>query len=289
MSAKTKLALTAALGLALSACGGPAEHFSAPVGETMFATEPDAQWRLPRGLEEVSGLALMPDGALISHDDERGELHLIDVEAGRRIARIGVGEPPLTGDFEGVAIVGEETVYLITSSGVLVRAHLSGTAPVRAVTTYDTGLSERCEIEGLAYDQARNSLIIACKTVFDDSLEDLAVFFAWSLEDEALIDADMVTVSLSEIAEPLGLVSFSPSGVEIDPVSGRLLVVAARENAFAELSREGEVISLRRLSRLHVQAEGVSATAEGDLAIVDEAGGRGDARLTIYRRRDVQH
>lgn len=80
-----------------------------------------------------------------------------------------------------------------------------------------------------------------------------------------------------------GLREFRPSSVEIDNVSGRILLLSANEGAFAELSPEGELVAARRLGHDHPQAEGMTVSTDGELIISDEGAGQ-HARIAIYRR-----
>ncbi len=271
--------------LAAAACGGP-PRYPPPEGDTAFATKPDGQWRLPAGLREASGLAATADGKLLAHDDERAVIYEIDIADARMGRAISFGTPPSSGDFEGVAQDSLGRIYLITSTGKLHRGVLGGDGAVGTIEVFDTGLRGVCEVEGLAFDPARDSLIVACKTPYLNELNGFAAFRSWSVAREALDEDYALNVPVSDIASKIGVAGFSPSGVDVDPATGRLIVVAARENALAELAADGTVLAARRLSPLHVQAEGVAVGADGRLYVVDEAGPRDAARIAVYARRD---
>ena len=77
---------------------------------------------LPGRLEEISGLAITPEGRLFGHDDERAVVHEIDAEGGEVGKRFTVGDPPLAGDFEGMAIGprladGDRSLLLLSDNG----------------------------------------------------------------------------------------------------------------------------------------------------------------------------
>jgi uncharacterized protein YjiK len=91
---------------------------------------------------------------------------------------------------------------------------------------------------------------------------------------------------MSHISGPLRRVDdeFEPTSVEVDPVAGNCLVLAGPQKALAEVTPQGRVLSVAALpKRLHEQPEGIALT-DGALVIADEGGG-GDARLTLYSRR----
>lgn len=76
------------------------------------------QWRLPDALREISGLALTPDGHLLAVADERAVIYELNYVDGKLVRAFAFGEPPLRGDFEGIAWLNER-VYLVTSEGML--------------------------------------------------------------------------------------------------------------------------------------------------------------------------
>ena len=130
-----------------------------------------------------------------------------------------LGDPPLQDDFEGLAIAPDGTFWLTTSRGVVYRFREGDDGEHVAFERFDTGLGEICEVEGLAYLAAEESLILACKRNHARGMRD--------------------TVSLSylaalrrrrAVAEPAGGGSrasrgerhFRPSALDIDARSGRL-------------------------------------------------------------------
>src|SRR5688572_23063229 len=73
------------------------------VQDTTGAREaPLAQWLLPPGLQEISGLALTKDNRLLVHDDELGQVSEIDYRRGVLVKRFSLGKG-IAGDFEGIA------------------------------------------------------------------------------------------------------------------------------------------------------------------------------------------
>jgi len=132
--------------------------------------KPSKKLRLPKKLREVSGLASTQSGRLFGHDDEKGVIYEIDTDNGKILKEWLVGSGPLRGDFEDIAIAGEY-FYLVASDGTLIRFP-EGSADQRvSYRRIDTGLDGVCEVEGLEYDGARGSLLLACKTVYKKKLK----------------------------------------------------------------------------------------------------------------------
>ena len=152
---------------------------STAYGASLFAAEPNAQWRLPAGLREISGLAVTPDGRLMGHDDEEAILYQIDVETGV-VKRFSVGEPAVRGDFEGLAIDPAGAFYLITSTGHMYRFFEGPNGGYVDYETFDTGLRHVAEIEGLAFQLAEDCVVLACKTNYSPALQGALALYAWS-------------------------------------------------------------------------------------------------------------
>lgn len=280
MTTTIKRALIAAL-LTVGACGqasqSPANaQTSAPPPGSLFAAEPDLVWRLPNQLREISGLAVSPDGRLFAHDDEHAIIHQIDITRGAIVKSFALGAPPIAGDFEGIAISPEGEFWLTTAEGQIHRFREGANGASVAYETFDTGLADTCEIEGLAYVSAER-LILACKRNAARNMRNTIALYEWRPGERAQLWRSLPE---AEITERAGVRHFRPSSLDIDPATGRLLLLSAFDAALLELSPEGELLSARALGSGHIQAEGVAVLTDGALAVADEAG---DARALLSR------
>lgn len=271
--------------LAIAACSPspePAQAEAAPEG-SLFAAAPAQQWRLPDRLREISGLAAAPDGRLFGHDDETAVIYEIDAGEGRLIKAFALGDPPLTGDFEGLAITPAGDFWLTTSEGRLHRFREGEDGAAVAYEQFDAGLADICEIEGLAYLAAEESLILACKRNEARDMRDTISLHAWPIGggDAAL----WRTLPAADAASAAGVRRFRPSSLDVDTRSGRLILLSANDGALAEIGADGALVSARALAGDHRQAEGAAVLRDGALAIADEAGGRShEPMLRIYPR-----
>ena len=249
-----------------------------------FALDADShtQWALPGRLLEISALTVTDDGRLLAVDDERAIIYELDYVEGGLVKAFALGKPVIRGDFEGLAAMGDR-VFLMTSEGEIVAAPEGEDGERVSYERYKTEVDSECEFEGLAEDRAKRELLLLCKNVLKKaSIEALAIF-PWSVDREQ-IDADrVIELPVAAIAQAIRMRKLHPSGIVVDPTSGNLLVVAAREQALIELDGEGRLIDARRLplASRHPQAEGI-ALGPGRLFIADE-GGNGRARLSVYR------
>lgn len=240
------------------------------------------QWKLPKKLNEISGLAVTPDGRLFAHGDEKGIVYQIDYENGSLIKAFSLGDPAVRGDFEGIALVGN-VVYLVTSEGKIYRANEGRDGERVAYQAFDTGLASQCEIEGLALDGRGQDLLLACKESRAKALVGISMIYRWSLKEQRVLPQS-IAVDAVAVARRLGKKAFNPSGIDVVGASGHLILVAAHQQAIVETDANGRILAALRfpLQNRHRQSEGIAITPDGRLLIADE-GGDGRARLGVYR------
>jgi len=238
------------------------------------------QWKLPSRLKEISGLALSPDGRLFSVDDEEAVIYEIDYSKGKIVKEFALGKPVLQGDFEGIAYLNDR-LLLITSDGLLYSAVEGQDGQHVSYEKIDTELGEECEIEGLAQDPDQARLLIVCKKMHDD--DDGLAIFVWQLGDGHGKNDGRIKLPVNDILAQLETGKVHPSGIAIDPHSGSLYIIAARQRALIELDSEGGFISAGKLphKKRHRQPEGVEISLAGELIISDEGDGS-RARLAVY-------
>lgn len=246
--------------------------------------ETSQQWKLPNRLNEISGLALADDGRLFGVDDESAIVYELDYTRGRIVKAFALGNPAVRGDFEGIAWL-DGKVYLTTSNGVIYVAPEGNDGQRVPFERYKTGLGDECEIEGLGQDRAEGTLLLVCKALRKKaSIRRLAVF-TWSVAERAPDVDATILLPETQILGRLKRNRLRPSGITVDPHSGNLLIVAARQYALIEVTRDGVLVSAKSLELVnrHRQSEGIELTVNGKLLIADEGGGH-RARLAVYRQ-----
>lgn len=245
-----------------------------------FKKEDVQQWQLPMKLKEISGLALTQDGRIFAHDDERGTLYAIDEKTGEIRKRFSLGERTARADFEGIAIV-EDDIYLVTSGGTIYLTHEGNDRQKVEYQQFPTDLVDICEVEGLTYEPDSRLLMMVCKVVFKASDRDSILVYGWSPETREL-SSPLIKIAADELLPRIDKRGFNPSGIEYVDELKRLLIVAAEQHLILELTMDGEIVALQKLSmKRHPQTEGVAVLKDGSLILADE--GRNRATLSIYK------
>jgi uncharacterized protein YjiK len=246
------------------------------------------QWKLPDRLNEISGLALSPDGRLFAVADEDAAIYELDYDEGRVVKAFAFGKPVQRGDFEGIAIL-DDLFWLTTSSGEIFSGPEGADGEQMAFQRFRTNLGSKCEIEGLAADQKSRSLSLVCKKLSKGSdLEGLAIF-NWSVQQQQVIAENTVLLPVRKIRRRLNTDKFNPSGITVVPTNGNFVIVASRQRALVEITPDGELVTARKFELVsrHRQPEGIELTRDARLLISDEGGHR-RARLAVYWQEGVQ-
>lgn len=271
----------AAVLLVAAGVGSAASGRAAGLDAFDLRSEPALEWKLPKRLREISGLAAIGE-RIFAHDDERAVIYELDPRRERIAKAFQLGDPPVSGDFEGLAVAGER-FFLVTSGGWLYEAREGDDGagvPYRAV---DTGIGRKCEVEGLAFEPDDQCLLLLCKHSADHALRHFVAIHRWSLAKAAEPGpGELLVIPVEDIGARIGEEAFEPSGIERDPSSGNYFLVAAKQAAVAEVTPAGVVVSARRLEPgRHRQAEGITFTPRGELVLGDE-GSKNRARIAVY-------
>lgn len=246
------------------------------------ATEP-VRVELPKGLQEISGLAAVGNEIVYAHNDEHGIVYKVDLNAGDITAAFALGEPTVSGDFEGIA-VRNGRVYLITSKGYLYEAPLGEHRDRVVFNLYNTGLAEVCEVEGLAIaDTHAGDFFIACKTGLTEATKDRLVVFRWHLSKRLPVGDPVIDIAFKEFLTEKQRKKFAPSAIDLRD-NGDVVILSARNGLIVEIPQATGTPSVSHLDEVrHVQAEGLAIMKNGSIVIADEGGSQKKrGAITVY-------
>lgn len=243
---------------------------------------PVAMWLMPPELREISGLALLPNGLVLTHDDNIGRVYEIDPKTGILIKGFSL-EGGVRGDFEAITVAGSD-IYLLESKGKIYKFKEGTDGGQVPYTVYNPGLGKECEFEGLAYEADSSRLLMACKRLLGKKAPHELLIFRVPLP---LGDPSAITTLRVPIQDVIGSnpwKDFRPSDINIDPFTRNYVMVASREKGLVEITPDGEVVRSVPLPGDHRQAEGVAITRDSLLMVSDEANVK-PAAITLYRWR----
>ncbi len=235
-------------------------------------------------LKEISGLSpTNTEGVYLAIADERGEVFFVDGKASGGVQKQVLFREK--GDFEGVEMVGN-TIWASKSNGDLFEiTEWEQSTP--KIEEYKTPLKKTNDIEGLAYDPLRKSLLLACKEN-PDSLYPRQIF-SFSLESKTLDKTAVYTIQPEEVNRLVPYLStekhdyFSPSGLAVHPLTGDVYVISTALKRLVVLDyKTGNIKFARRLDKkILPQPEGISFDKAGNLLLSSE-GKEGEGLLLKF-------
>jgi hypothetical protein len=271
------VALTALSAIAVAAAPGKdSATLSAYLGQA-----PAKQFYLPKGLSEVSGLAVASNDTVFAHDDNYAIVYEVDLRTEKAIKAFALGKPTVKGDFEDI-VARDGYVYLLTSDGRLFEAPVGANRKRVIYNAYDTGVGEHCETEGLAFGPADGDFLILCKKPHEAGIKDRLVIYIWNLHDRRPVATPWLNVSLDGLVEKLDQANFHPSAFAWRRERGTLIIVSAKGHSAIEIDQQGHLLDRFKFDKQrHPQPEGLTLMPDGRLILSDE-GPSGHGKIAVY-------
>lgn len=245
-------------------------------------------FEMPKELKEISGISFYSETEFVAIEDETGDLFFYDITKKEVTEKRKFAGP---GDYEDVAVAGDD-IYVLESDGRIyeIKNFKSGNAKAEVIKTE---LSEKNNVEGLAYDAKNNRLLLATKDHgLDKDKEDKDIYafdlktktlnktavYALNIENiEAHFKGDAIEEASKSFLKAMGNHNmneiFRSSAVTIDPKTQNILVLSSINNIIAVLSPEGTILKMISLKGKEFrQPEGISFTPSGNKLYVSNEG-----------------
>ncbi len=247
-------------------------------------------YRVPSELGEISGISFINDTVLVSIQDEEGLLYFYDLQKEEITKKYEFWKGK---DYEDLAVVGND-VWIVSSSGALYEIKNFKTEPAKP-NVFKTVLKEDNNIEGLAYDDQNNRLLLAVKDRSLDGDEKEKDIYEFDLKTKILNTKAVYSIRLSEIEsffkgdeieefskkilkavgnQNLNKV-FRTSALSFHPITRELYVLSSLNNIIAVLNSKGSIVRILELDgKEFTQPEGLAFTRDGRLFISNEGKGQ---------------
>jgi uncharacterized protein YjiK len=256
----------------------PDSAIAKPTGFPYDFKTPDDKMVLGDHLHEISGMAYVPAKNLIlTENDEKGDIFTIDFA--NRQDKVGKIKFGGKGDYEDIVYT-DTAVYMLISSGSIVKVNTVDSS--MNTTQYDLP-GEKNEFETMYLDKANHSLVMLCKQC-DHEKDEIRQAYNFDLKTNTFSTEPAYTIQIAEIQKLLDdkKAEFKPSAAGINPITGKLFILASVGKLLVIASKEGKVEQVFRLDPvMYNQPEGLTFAPNGDLYISNE-GGEGVATILKF-------
>jgi len=244
---------------------------------------------VPKDLKEISGISFLNDSVVAAVEDENGILYFFDLYKKKIIREFSFAED---GDYEDLARKGKD-MYVVRADGVIYKiANFEDEHP--QISYYETPLKSKNDIEGLAYDDKNDRLLLSVKekNLSKTDKEDIAKnIYQFTLKDMKFHSEPAIRISLKDIEKQFkgdNLMEASKhflkaagndnlnevikqSALTYHPKSGKLYVLSSINKFILILNEDGSFFKVVRFKgKEFIQPEGIAFNSKGELYISNE-------------------
>lgn len=264
-------------------------------------SNPAKVYELPPVLDEISGISLIDEKRIACVQDELGQIFIYNMDLKEIERHFDFGKEL---DYEDIEIIGSDA-YVLESDGDLHVVYDFLNENKRKTDKKELALESRNDCEGLCYQKATNSLLIACKGKAglgkDNDLKGYRAVYRYSLEEEKLIEAPVMLVKIDNLLDysnlnvfakisyklastfdPNGDIRFQPSAIDIHPKSGYIYITSFVGGVLAVYDKNAHLVTTEKLDRImFMQPEGLDFDKNGNMYISNESNG-GKANILFF-------
>jgi hypothetical protein len=242
---------------------------------------PSSKMELDDKLHEISGMAFLPvqgQELMLAENDEKGTIYTVDFK-NKTIepSKLKFGGK---GDYEDIVHT-DSIDYLLVSPGSVVEVKIQKDSSVTTLE-YNLGIGGTNEFEAMYMDSTKKSLILLCKEC-DHEKDKIRAAYRYDMATKMFSKSPVYQIDIATIQDMLNdnKAEFKPSAAGINPVTGKLFIVASVGKLLVIASPDGKVEQVFRLDpEKFNQPEGLTFAPNGDLYISNEGG---DGIATILK------
>ena len=231
---------------------------------------PDEKMELGKHLHEISGMAYIPGKDLIlGENDEKGDIYTFDFK--NKIDNVGKIKFGGKGDYEDIVHT-DTAVYMLVATGSIVQVMTKDSSVTIQEFTLDRG--GKSEFEAMYLGADKKSLVLLCKECSKEK-DEVRTAYRFDLATLTFSTEPLYTIDLAVIKKMLNdeKAEFKPSAAAINPVTGKLFIVASVGKLLVIADKDGKVEQVFSLDpALYNQPEGMTFAPNGDLYISNEGG-----------------
>ncbi len=236
---------------------------------------------LKRPLREISGIDYISDNSLVAINDEAGKLFFVNPSSGLFEA-FEFGKKD---DYEDIIIAGS-SYFVMNSKGHLFEVSVRDK---KLLASYTNNFGKHIEFESLCYDRLNNQLLLICKECGKNPNSINA--YRFSLLSKEYLAGTYFSIPWIDIRRMMkdNSIECKPSGASINPVNGKLYIIASLSKTLLQCSVTGQLEATYGLNPDHFpQPEGICFSPGGDLYIANEGvQGKGTLLKFSFRPKDI--
>jgi len=228
-------------------------------------------FKLDIAIKEISGIVWDTEqNQFIAHNDEKGQIYFLDRGGGAIIGTPYIFNPS-KGDYEDIAMIGEE-VYVLISDGTIYKIGMDSTGKRNSTDLGKIGLSGKNDFETLYYDAERKALVMICKNCESDNKQTVSAF-AYYPDSAGFVTKPIYTLDAAKIKQlsPRQTSKFQPSAARIHPILKKIFIISSASNQLVIADTSGAVEGVYMLAKkLFPQPEGLTFKSNGEMFIANE-------------------
>lgn len=245
-------------------------------------SNPTKKIGLPLELQEISALSYLSENKLVCLHDEKADVFVINYQSGKIASKSSSG---VWGDYEGIEYV-KNTLWLTRADGELMEIKNFMKENEKKRTYKIDKVSSKNDVEGLGYDVATNSLLMAFKNkagLKDEKVDKTRRVYRFDLQTKEIIEKPFLEIDLEKLEKKHKVKNFMPSGIASHPNNGNFYIISAVGNWLLVLNRESEVINVTKLDpAVFRQPEGICFNPDGQTLFISNEGKNKKGNILIF-------